>query len=137
MKNKPFQGSLDGLVFLLGVGLCSLRSQMRGFHDLLREKPSSLLMLLGWSSISVTSVMIQPLLFRSYISPLLPCLSLQPPKMETACFFEMSASTCKYTGTKTQDFYNNMMIIAMRPRISSVTDLPPSLCCLTGSWTLQ
>jgi hypothetical protein len=27
---------------------------MKGFHDLLRQKPSSLLMLLGWGSISVT-----------------------------------------------------------------------------------
>jgi hypothetical protein len=30
---------------------------MRGFHDLLREKPSFLSMLLGWSSISITSLM--------------------------------------------------------------------------------
>jgi hypothetical protein len=33
-------------------------AQIRGFHDLLREKPSSLLML-GWSSISIASLMIR------------------------------------------------------------------------------
>jgi hypothetical protein len=32
---------------------------MRGFHDLLRQKPYSLFILLGWSSISVTSPMMQ------------------------------------------------------------------------------
>jgi hypothetical protein len=37
---------------------CSFRWQMRGFNDLLREKPSSLFML-GWSSISVASLMIR------------------------------------------------------------------------------
>jgi hypothetical protein len=33
--------------------------------------------------------------------------------METACLSETSASTCKY-GVKTQDFYGNTIIIAMR-----------------------
>jgi hypothetical protein len=32
---------------------------MRGFHDLLREKLSSLFKLLGWSSISITPLVIQ------------------------------------------------------------------------------
>jgi hypothetical protein len=32
-----------------------LREQMRGFHDLLRQKPISLLIFLGWSSISMAS----------------------------------------------------------------------------------
>jgi hypothetical protein len=45
-------------VFLLGASLGSLRSQMKGFHDLLREKPTSLLMLLRWSLISIASMMI-------------------------------------------------------------------------------
>jgi hypothetical protein len=31
---------------------------MGGFHDTLREKPSSLLMLFGWSSISISSLII-------------------------------------------------------------------------------
>jgi hypothetical protein len=37
-KSPSFQGSPEGVVFLLGAGLCSLRSQMTGFHDLLKEK---------------------------------------------------------------------------------------------------
>jgi hypothetical protein len=45
-------------VFLLGASLCSLRSRMKCFHDLLREKPTSLLMLLRWSLISIASMMI-------------------------------------------------------------------------------
>jgi hypothetical protein len=32
---------------------------MRGFHDLLRDKSSSLLMLFGWSSIEIASPMIR------------------------------------------------------------------------------
>jgi hypothetical protein len=32
---------------------------MRGFHDLLRQKPSSLFMLMGWSSVSVAGLMMQ------------------------------------------------------------------------------
>jgi hypothetical protein len=44
-ENGPFQGSSEGIVLLLGTSLFSLRSQMRGFHDLLREKPYSVLML--------------------------------------------------------------------------------------------
>jgi hypothetical protein len=37
----------------------------------------------------------QPLLFRSFTSPLLPCLVTSALKMETACFSEMLASTYK------------------------------------------
>jgi hypothetical protein len=37
---------------------CPFRVRMRGFHDLLREKPSSLFMLLGWNSIYIASLMI-------------------------------------------------------------------------------
>jgi hypothetical protein len=33
-----------------------LREQMRDFHDLLRQNPTSLFMLLGWSSISMASL---------------------------------------------------------------------------------
>jgi hypothetical protein len=29
--------------------------EMRGFHDLLREKPSSLFILFGWNSVSIAS----------------------------------------------------------------------------------
>jgi hypothetical protein len=37
--------------------LRSFREQMRGFHDLLlRQKPTSLFIMLGWSSISVASL---------------------------------------------------------------------------------
>jgi hypothetical protein len=32
---------------------------MRGFYDLLRQKPSSLFISLGWSSISIASLMMQ------------------------------------------------------------------------------
>jgi hypothetical protein len=37
-RSPSFQGSPEGVVFLLGTGLCSLRSRMTGFHDLLKEK---------------------------------------------------------------------------------------------------
>jgi hypothetical protein len=43
----PFQGLPKGIMFLLTACFHSLRLQMRGFHDLLRKKPASLLMLLG------------------------------------------------------------------------------------------
>jgi hypothetical protein len=32
------------------------REEMRGFHDLLRQKPASVLILLGWSLISMASI---------------------------------------------------------------------------------
>jgi hypothetical protein len=35
------------------------REQMRGFLDFLRQKPTSLFILLGWSSISVASLTMQ------------------------------------------------------------------------------
>jgi hypothetical protein len=58
-ENGPFQGLQESVVFLLGASLCSLSSQVRDCHDLLREKPSSLLMLLGWSSISSPLIQIR------------------------------------------------------------------------------
>lgn len=57
-ENGSFQGSPEGIVFLLGAGLYSLRSRMRGFCDLLREKPASLLVLLGWRERERTSNLI-------------------------------------------------------------------------------
>lgn len=39
--------------------LCPFRTQMTDFYNLLSERLSSLFMLLGWSSISVPSLMIQ------------------------------------------------------------------------------
>jgi hypothetical protein len=41
---------------LVDLASCSggfSREQMRGFHDLLRQKPTSQFILLGWSSVSV------------------------------------------------------------------------------------
>jgi hypothetical protein len=35
-----------------------LSGQMRGFHDLLGQKPSTLFILLGWGSFSIASLMI-------------------------------------------------------------------------------
>jgi hypothetical protein len=64
----PYLGGIDpiasGLDCQVCMDLCSLvelvsgflREQMRGFHDLLRQKPISLFMLLGWCSISVASL---------------------------------------------------------------------------------
>jgi hypothetical protein len=51
----PFQGLLEGVVLLFRTYFCSLRLRMRGFHDLLRAKPSSLFTL-GWSSVSSNPV---------------------------------------------------------------------------------
>jgi hypothetical protein len=42
-----------------GCGEVSLRVQTRGVQDLLRQKPVSLFMLFGWSSISVASIMME------------------------------------------------------------------------------
>jgi hypothetical protein len=41
-------------MFFFRACFCPLMSQVRGSHDVLREKPSSLLMV-GWSSISIAS----------------------------------------------------------------------------------
>jgi hypothetical protein len=58
-ENGLFQGSPEGIMFLLGDGVCSLQLWVRGFRDLLREKPSSLLMLFRWSSICIASLMVR------------------------------------------------------------------------------
>jgi hypothetical protein len=44
------------------VGLMSgfLKEQMRGFHDLMRQKPMSLFIFLGWSSISIEDTIWPP-----------------------------------------------------------------------------
>jgi hypothetical protein len=55
-KRSPCQGLVEGVVFLIWTGLYSLKWRMRGVRDLLREKPSSQLMLLGWNPISITSL---------------------------------------------------------------------------------
>jgi hypothetical protein len=48
-----------------GDFLRSFREQMRGFHDdLLGQKPSPLFTFLGWSSISVTSLMMRSMYQR-------------------------------------------------------------------------
>jgi hypothetical protein len=44
---------LSGLVDLVSSPGSFLREQMRGFHDLLRQNPTSLFILSGWSSISM------------------------------------------------------------------------------------
>jgi hypothetical protein len=43
----------------------SFRGQMRGFQDMLRQNLSSLFILLGWTSISVTSLMIRSMCLGS------------------------------------------------------------------------
>jgi hypothetical protein len=54
--------SLQGVTshpFVAGTGVMLwdfLREQMRGSHDLLKQKPTSLYLLLGWSSISMVSL---------------------------------------------------------------------------------
>jgi hypothetical protein len=52
----PFQGPQDGLDSSVRECINSFRSWMRGFHARLREKPSSLFMFPGWSSISIASL---------------------------------------------------------------------------------
>jgi hypothetical protein len=54
----PFQGQMEGINDLGESCFPSFKSQVRGFLNLLREKPSFLFMLLGWSSISNTFLMI-------------------------------------------------------------------------------
>jgi hypothetical protein len=41
---------------LVDLASGSLREQMSGFHDLLRQKHTSLFILFGWSSISMASL---------------------------------------------------------------------------------
>jgi hypothetical protein len=62
--------------------LRSFREQVRGFHDLLKQKPSSLFILLGWSSISVTSLMMRSM-----------CLSL----VKAICSSKTSVKTRRTT----------------------------------------
>jgi hypothetical protein len=40
--------------------LCSFKKWMTGFCDLRKTRPASLFMLMGWSSVSVSSLMIGP-----------------------------------------------------------------------------
>jgi hypothetical protein len=40
-RDGPFQGPPEGVMFLFRACFCTLRSQMRDFHDLPREKLSS------------------------------------------------------------------------------------------------
>jgi hypothetical protein len=42
---SSFQGLLEGVVFLVRARFHFFRSRMRGFCDIIREKPSSLFML--------------------------------------------------------------------------------------------
>jgi hypothetical protein len=44
--------SLEKEAFIYSFRICK-----KAYHDLLREKPSSLFVLLGWSSISIASLM--------------------------------------------------------------------------------
>jgi hypothetical protein len=44
---------------------CSFRLQMRGIHDLVREKPYAMFMLLWWRSICVASLMMQSVRLNS------------------------------------------------------------------------
>jgi hypothetical protein len=49
----PSPAEIPYLLSCDGGFLRSFREQMRGFHDLLRQKPSSLFVLFGWRSISI------------------------------------------------------------------------------------
>jgi hypothetical protein len=49
------RGAAENPDMPLGL-LRSVREQMRGFHDLLRQKPSFLFTLLGWSSFRTASL---------------------------------------------------------------------------------
>jgi hypothetical protein len=67
-------------VFFFGACLCSLRLRLRGFHDLLRDKASSLLMMLVWSSESVAPLMIQFFYVNFLVRILVLCIWIQWPR---------------------------------------------------------
>jgi hypothetical protein len=59
-----------------GGFLKSFREQMRGLHDLLRQKPSSLFMLMGWSSISTASLMMRSMYLELVVRMAVFCLDV-------------------------------------------------------------
>jgi hypothetical protein len=76
----PFQGPPEGITFLLTAWFHSLRPQMRGFHDLLREKLSSLLML-RQSSIPIASLVIQSMCLNFLARILVLCSWILQPRI--------------------------------------------------------
>jgi hypothetical protein len=61
---------------LLDLASGFLREQMRCFHDLLRQKPISLFILLGWSSISMASLTMRSMCWVSGEDGVLPVMLL-------------------------------------------------------------
>jgi hypothetical protein len=52
LSNQKGRQAQEEVLFSEGKFLCSFRVCIRGFHNVLKEKPSYLLDLLGWSSTS-------------------------------------------------------------------------------------
>jgi hypothetical protein len=65
---------------------------MRGFHDLLREKSSSLLILLGWSLISVASLAIRSIYLDLLARMLVLCSWMRWPR------FMVCSTTADFSG---------------------------------------
>jgi hypothetical protein len=54
---------------------------MRGFHDLLKQKPSSLFILLGWSSISIVSLIMRSMYLGLVERMVVFCSWMRCPKL--------------------------------------------------------
>jgi pimeloyl-ACP methyl ester carboxylesterase len=59
----------------------SFKEQMRGFRDLLRQKTSSLFIVLGWSSISIASLMMQSMYLDLVERMVVLCSRMRCPKL--------------------------------------------------------
>jgi hypothetical protein len=77
----PLQGTLEGVMLLLIPPFRPLSSRMRGFYDLLRDKPSSLLLLSGWSSMSIASLMIRSMHLDFLARILVLCRWIRWPRL--------------------------------------------------------
>jgi hypothetical protein len=76
-----FQTVPKGIVFLVRACFRSFRLRMRGFQDVLREKPSSLFRLVGYSSVFVTSLMIRSMRLNFLVRILVFYSCIQWPRL--------------------------------------------------------
>jgi hypothetical protein len=108
----------------------SFRERMRGFHDLLGQKPFYLLVLLGWSSISIASLMMQSMYLGLVARMVVWCSWMQ-------CKLIMCSATAALSECSRQ-----MSLVLLQPGVNCTVSLPNvDLAALTGdavcSWCPQ
>jgi len=109
-RNGPSQGLRDGVIFLVRACFYSFRLWMRGFHDLLWEKLSSLLMLLRWSKIPIASLIIQSV-----------CLCILARILAHVNAVFCPVMKCWHWSTKLICQYPNIIIIITAIKTSNLT----------------